>query len=104
MIDRQDDISDLVYLTNKLAENPEDMDKVKQYLIEKFGKCQYTIDQVTKGSTNKIVQSLKEFFQALVGEQLATLRSQFSLEVTADEIQEEWNRYDRLQALVDNKS
>ena len=103
-IDRADDISDLAYLTNKLAKNPEDKNKVKQALIAKFGKCQYTVDQVTKGSTDNTVQRLKEFFQGLVSEQLSALRSQFGVEVTTDEIQEEWKRYDRLQDLATNKN
>jgi len=104
VIDRADDISDLAYLTNKLAKNPEDKNKVKQALIAKFGKCQYTVDQVTKESTNNMVQRLKEFFQELVGEQLSTLRSQFGLEITTNEIQEEWKRYDRLRDLATNKN
>lgn len=99
LIDRADDISDLAYLTNKLAKNPADKDKVTQSLIAKFGKCQYTIDQVTKDSTDETVGRLKAFFQALASEQLSTLQDQFGIEVTTDEIQAEQMRYGRLEAL-----
>ena len=97
LLDRIDDISDLAYLTNKLAENPENREKVKQDLIRKFGKCQYTVDQVAKDTKDKTVQRLREFFEDLVNDQLFALRSQFGIEITPEEIQEEWGRYDRLQ-------
>lgn len=102
LIDRVDDISDLAYLTNELAKNPEEKNKIKQALIRKFGKCQYTIDRVTHGSTDNTVYCLREFFQALLTDQLANLRNRFGVEVTTDEIREEWKRYERLRVLENN--
>ncbi|MCX6713306.1 MAG: hypothetical protein NTY66_03825 [Candidatus Vogelbacteria bacterium] len=71
ILDRIDDISDLKYLEDKLAKGGEDRDKALVGLIKKFGKCCYTVHELTEESSD--VRMLKQFFDQLMHEQVERL-------------------------------
>lgn len=97
IVDRVDDISDLIYLTKELETKPGKKEQIKQSLISKFGKCVYTIEAVTGGSENEKVKSLKTFFQTLINERVKEMKDTFGLEITQSEISDEVGRYKKIE-------
>ena len=80
ILDRIDDISDLKYLTDKLSD-PQKREKARLNLIEKFGKCLFTVDSVAEDETR-----FKKNFHELLGLQIKKIKSQFGIELEEVEI------------------
>jgi hypothetical protein len=98
IIDRLDDIADLTYLLSELEKNPEDIplrEQIKTKLLNKFGKCAYTVKRVAEIAGEE-GEKLARYFKAVLERQLAILKERYGIYITDFEIEKKIGEYQNL--------
>ncbi len=92
ILDRMDDISDLVYITRKLSA-PETKEKAVRALVEKFAKCSFTIDSLVDAQSSAEVIKMKDVFYQLLDLQKQKIEKEFNIIINQDAVNKQKSKY-----------
>jgi len=92
ILDRMDDVSDLLYITKKLIE-PKTKDEAVKSIEEKFAKCIFTVDSLVDENSSEEVLKMKESFHQLVDLQKQKIEKEFDVAISQDVIEEIKSKY-----------
>lgn len=92
ILDRIDDVSDLVYITKKLNA-PETREKAKRALVEKFAKCSFTIDSLVNEKSSIEVTRMKDSFYQLLDLQKRKIEKEFNIVIDQMAVDKEKSKY-----------